>query len=46
MRKNNSVSVVEKTVKQYGGDRKRLERELKRLVKEGQKTGDLFMIGD
>lgn len=45
MRKNNSVSIVEKTVKQFGGDRKRLARELKRLVKDGQKAGDLIMLG-
>lgn len=45
MRKNNSVSIVEKTVEQFGGDKKKLARELKRLVKDGQKTGDLLMIG-
>ena len=45
MRKNNSVSIVEKTVEQFGGDGKRLARELKRLVKDGQKAGDLLMIG-
>lgn len=45
MRKNNSVSIVEKTVEQFGGDKKRLARELKRLVKDGQKAGDLLMIG-
>ena len=45
MRKNNSVSIAEKTVGQFGGDKKRLARELKRLVKEGQETGDLLMIG-
>ena len=45
MRKNNSVSVVEKTVKEFDGDKKRLARELKRLVKDGQKAGDLLMLG-
>ncbi len=45
MRKNSSVSVVEKTVEQFGGNEKKLARELKRLVKDGKKAGDLLMIG-
>lgn len=45
MRKNNSASIVEKTVEQFGGDKKKLAGELKRLVKDGQKAGDLLMIG-
>ena len=45
MKKNNSVSIVEKTVEQFGDDEKRLARELKRLVKDGRKAGDLLMIG-
>ncbi len=45
MRKYNSVSIVIKTVEQFDGDEKRLARELKRLVKEGKKAGDLLMIG-
>lgn len=45
MRKNASVSLVEKTVEIYGGDKKKLTAELKRLVKDGHKSGDLLMIG-
>ena len=45
MRKNSSVSIVEKTVEQFGDDKKRLAGELKRLVKDGQEAGDLLMIG-
>ena len=45
MRKNDSVSLVEKTVEKYGSDKKKLMAELKRLVKDGRKSGDLLMIG-
>ena len=45
MRKSASVSVVEKTVEAYGSDKKKLTAELKRLVKDGRKSGDLLMIG-
>ena len=45
MRKNASVSLVQHTVEAYGSDKKKLTVELKRLVKDGRKSGDLLMIG-
>ena len=45
MRKNNSIAIVQKTVKQYQSDLKKQTAELKRLVKDGQKSGDLIMLG-
>ena len=45
MRKNASVSLVQKTVERYGSNKKKLTAELKRLVKDGRKSGDLLLIG-
>ena len=45
MRKNASVSIIHHTVEKYGSDKKKLTAELKRLVKDGRKSGDLLMIG-
>ncbi|MCR5686368.1 MAG: GGDEF domain-containing protein [Lachnospiraceae bacterium] len=45
MRKNDSVSLVQRAAEKYTGDRKRLEAELKRLVKDGRKSSDLLMMG-
>lgn len=45
MRKNASVSLVQHIVETYGNDKKKMTAELKRLVKEGRKSGDLLMIG-
>ena len=45
MRKNASVSLVQKTVEKYGSNKKKLTAELKRLVKDGRKSGDLLLIG-
>lgn len=45
MRKNASVSPVQKTVEIYGSNKKKLTAELKRLVKDGRKSGDLLLIG-
>ena len=45
MRKNASVSLVLKTAEIYGGNKKKLTAELKRLVKDGRKSGDLLLIG-
>jgi len=45
MKKNRSVALVEKTVKTCGGDSKKLSRELKRLVKEGKRSGDYILVG-
>ena len=45
MRKNASVSLVQKTVEIYGSNKKKLTAELKRLVKDGRKSGDLLLIG-
>lgn len=45
MRENASVSLVQKTVERYGRDKKKLTAELKRLVKDGRKSGDPLLIG-
>jgi response regulator RpfG family c-di-GMP phosphodiesterase len=45
MRKNASVSLVQETVERYGGNKKKLTAELKCLVKDGRKSGDLLLVG-
>lgn len=45
MKKNRSIELVEKTTEKYKDDPKRLARELKRLVSEGQNTGDIILVG-
>ena len=45
MKKNKAVLAVEKVVKAYSDDRKKLFGELNRLVAEGQQTGDVLLIG-
>ncbi len=43
--KNNSASIVQKVVETYADDQRKLTAELKRLIKEGQKSGDSLMMG-
>ncbi|MBP5383466.1 MAG: hypothetical protein J6Y57_00660 [Lachnospiraceae bacterium] len=45
MRKRDSVSIVQKTVDQYADDQKKLTAELKRLIKDGQRSRDPLMEG-
>ena len=45
MRKNSAVSAVQKIVETYGSDQKKLTAELKKMAMEGQKTGDLLLMG-
>ena len=45
MKRNKSVLAVEKTVETYANDKKRLMSELNRLVAEGQRTGDVLLLG-
>ena len=45
MRKSNPVSIVQKTVEMYADNPKKMKMELMQLLKEGEATKDLIMIG-
>ncbi|MCR4740161.1 MAG: GGDEF domain-containing protein [Lachnospiraceae bacterium] len=45
MQKNDSVSIVQNTMDLYADDPKKLTAELKRLIKDGQRSRDLLMMG-
>lgn len=45
MKKNKSLIEVQNTVEKYDGDKPKLIRELKRLIREGQKAGDVPQVG-
>ena len=45
MRKNKSIEEVEAVVKAFGDDLPKQISELKRLVREGKRKGDLLMVG-
>ena len=45
MKKNKSLIEVQNTVEKYDGDKQKLIRELKRLIREGQKAGDVLQVG-
>ena len=45
MKKNKSLEKVGKIAEQYGTDKQKQIKELKRLVREGQKSGDLLLVG-
>lgn len=45
MKKNSSVEAVKKAEKTFGGDNKKLIRELERLVRAGKRAGDYLMVG-
>ena len=45
MRKNRSVAIVTKAVETYENDPPKQIRELKRLVREGNRSGDFMMVG-
>jgi len=40
-----ALALVEKTNVQYGGDTAKLEKELKRLIKQGRESGDTVLVG-
>ncbi len=45
MRTNKAVAPVLEAIEKYGKEPKKLARELKRLIREGQKSGDLLLVG-
>ncbi|MBO4433137.1 MAG: tetratricopeptide repeat protein, partial [Clostridia bacterium] len=45
MKKNKSVARVIKVAETFSGDTQKQIRELKKCVREGRKTGDIFMMG-